>query len=195
MAAVSLQHMLSELDERTIARRVGQPHDEARLRYSLRSNTVPDFDAFSNLIGDYVNAHLAACVSGGGRLAPGDARSHAKQLLTEVYRRRNGDIVTAFNDAQAGTNGGLRVILDHLAEALKAEAVERYTRDAFDRHVAPNDWDAKVELIRQFMTRFGPMLGSAVRMHQPEAYARDYEPLIRAYVAALQQTSAIFRRF
>ncbi len=189
-----IQSLLEELDERTIARRIGIPHDEARMRYSLRSNTVGPFDDFERIIADYLNAHFTACVSHGGRLSASDAASRAKELLEREYRRRGGDIVTAYNDAHDGTNGGLRLVLDSIAEGLKAEAVEHYIRDAFDRHVAPNSWEQKVQIIRQFIALVGVHLGASIQRNQPERYASNYRELIQSYLSALQRTSSIFRR-
>ncbi len=186
--------LLNALEERTIARRIGIPHDEARMRYPLHSNTVANFDRFSDVLGDYYNHHFTTCVSHGGALARSEATGRAKELLEREYRRQNGDIVTAFNDAHDGTNGGLRLVLDKVAEGLKAESVERYIRDMFDRHVAPNAWEDKVAIIRQFIAQCGVHLASSIRADQPERYARDFQELIRSYVAALQRTSSIFRR-
>ena len=88
----------------------------------------------------------------------------------------------------------MRVVLDTIAEGLKAEVVERYIADAFDRHVAPNSWEQKVEIIRQFIAQCGPYLSSSIKTSQPERYAHDFSELIRSYVDGLQQTSSIFRR-
>jgi len=190
----AIDALLDALDERRIAAAVGLPHDEARIRYTLRHNTVSDFDEFTAIIGDYYNSHFTQCVSNGGSLSGAEAAGRAKEILEREYRRRDGDIVSAYNDACDGTNGGMRSVLDTIAEALKAESVERYTREVFDRHVAPNAWEAKVELIRQFIRRCGLHLSSSIRTDQPERYAQNYQELVRAYVKALQRTSAIFRR-
>jgi len=189
-----IDSLLVALDERQIAQRIGLRHDEARMRYQLRRNTVANFDEFSDIIADYYNHHFTKCVSGGGSLLRSEAAGRAKEALEKEYRRRDGDIVTAFNDAHDGTNGGLRVVLDLLAEAIKAEAVERYIREMFDRYVAPNAWEQKVDLIRQFVARCGEYLSSLIRADQPERYAQNYQELIRSYVRGLQNTSAIFRR-
>jgi len=191
---IAFRAITSQITERTIAQRVGILHDEARLRYPLQSNTVDSFDQFRTITADYYNYHFTACVSHGGRLSPGEAYTRAKEVLEREYRRRRGDIVSAFNDAHAGTNGGMRVTLDILAESLKAEAVERYITDAFDRYVAPNSWEQKVEIIRQFMAACGYLLSSSIATSRPERYAHDYAELIRAFVQGLQQTSSVFRR-
>ena len=190
----TINSLLSALDERTIAQRIGIPHDEARMRYHLASNTVRDFDQFSISIADYHNYHHTSCVSHGGRLPPSEAYGRAKELIELAYRRRRGNIVSAFNDAHDGTNGGMRVILDMIAEEIKATAVEHYVQDVFDRHVAPNSWEQKVDMIRQFISQYGHILSSSIVAGQPERYAHDYSELIRSFVEGLRQTSSIFRR-
>ena len=189
-----INYLLSELEERTIAQKIGIPHDTARMRYPLESNTVDNFNEFNWVIGDYYNYHFTTCIAQGGKLSAAEASSRAKELLEREYRRRGGDIVTAYNDAHDGTNGGTRAILDIIAEGLKAEAIERYIRDTFDRHVTPNSWENKVEIIRQFIVYCGNHLSSSIRKDQPERYAQNYQELIKSYVTALQQTSSIFRR-
>jgi len=191
---VSINALLAELDERTIAQRIGIAHDEARLRYPLNSNTVSSFDEFNRLITNYYNFHFSTCISGGGRLSPSEAAGRAKELLEKEYRRHGGDIVTAFSDANTGLNGGVRKILDLIAEGLKAEAVEHYITSVFVRHVAPNSWSQKVVIIKQFIAQCGVHLSSSIRADQPERYSQNYQELIRSYVEALKNTSSIFRR-
>ena len=191
MAAID--SLLAALDERQIAQKVGLHHDEARLRFPLSKNTVSDFDEFSSIIADYYNHHFQH-VSKGGSLSQSDAAGRSKEVLEREYRRRGSDVVGAFNDAHDGTNGGLRVVLDTIAEALKVEFLERYIRDVFDRHVSPNEWDTKVGIISQFIDQCGANLASSIRSDQPERYAQNYQELIRSYVKSLQTTSSIFRR-
>jgi len=191
---MSFTNLLAELEERHIAHRIGIPHDEQRMRYHLSSNTIRDFDEFSRIIGDYYNHHVSNCVALGGRMPRSKAESRAKALVEKEYRRRGGDIVMAYNDAHDGTNGGLRAILDIIAEGLKAESVEDHIRDVFDRYVAPNSWSQKVSIIRQFIQHCGIFLSSSIRSDQPERYAQNYQELIRSYVEALRNTSGIFRR-
>ena len=191
---VSYDSLARALDEREIANRVAIRHDEARGRYALSSNRVSSFEDFTEQITRYYDYHYAACVAGGARLSPPEARSEAKQLLESRLRHGEGDIVTWFARARDGLDGGLRVCLDNLAEALKERAVSHYIRDAFDRHFAPNSWEDKVEIIRQFIERCGPYLSASIRTETPERYAHDAQSLINEYSRALQSTSAMFRR-
>ena len=190
---VSIEALFEELEETFIAKKVGLPNDDARNSYYLKKNTVDNFDEFNRIIGDYYNHHFTQCVSRGGGLSTSEASGRAKEMLEREYRRRAGDIVTAFNDAHDGTNGGLRVALDTIAESIKAESVERYIRDVFDRHVTPNSWDKKVEIVRQFIHQNISVFGSSINQDRPEEYAHNYEKLIRSYVNGMKETSTIFK--
>ena len=190
-----LENLLAAMDEVTIAKTVGNPHDEARMQYSLTKNTVGSFEDFTDVISDYYNYHVSRCVVIGGHMSNTEAAGRAKEILEQEYRRQGGNIITAYNDAHDGTNGGLRLILDKIAEQLKTESVERYIRDVFDKYVDPTSWEQKVNVISQFIARYGRMLSSSIRSDQPERYAQNYEELIKAYVESLKRTSSVFRRF
>jgi len=190
----SLSSILEKLDERYIAKDIGIPHDEARLNYQLTSNTVADIDEFTRIIGNYYNYHFTKCVSHGGLLSSTEADGRAKEIVEEEYRRIGSNFVGAFNDAHDGLHGGLRVILDKIADKLKAESVERHIRKVFDDEVKPNSWDDKVDIIRQFISTLGQDLSKHLDVSNPERYATNYNELIRTYVESLKQTSSIFRR-
>jgi len=190
-SAISVLHALNE---REIAQHVGIKYDEVRGRFTTPQNTVANYNEFSGVIGDYCNYHFTQCVSNGGALSPREAIGRAKEILEKEYRRLDGDIVSAYNDAHYGTNGGLRGILDKLADGMKATSVEYYIGDIFDLHVSPVSWEEKVQIIREFIAQCGDFLSPDIHAHQPERYARDYTQLIRSYVSGLQRTSSIFRR-
>jgi len=188
-----IQELINKLDETALSR-IGIPHDEARISYSLNKNTVDSFEEFTKIIGEYCNHHYQACISKGGRLSSHEAVSKAKELIEQEYREKNGDIVSAYNDAHNGTNTGMRGILDIIANQLKMESIRRYMRNVFDEIVAPNSWDEKVEIIRQFVAQHGFQFSTALDVNQIERYASNYRDLIQSYVNGLRSTSSIFRR-
>ena len=190
MAAID--SLLAELNERTLAQRVAILHDEARLRYMLRRNTVDSFAEFSEVITDYYNHHCR--LVSGAPVPDAEALGCAKDILEHAYRRRHLDIAMAINDAVEGTNGGIRAILDLIADGLKEEFLRRHVRNVFDRYVTPNKWDEKVEIMRQFIQRCGPPFGSAIQADAPERYAFHYKDLVNDYVEALRKTSPAFRQ-
>ena len=105
----AITSIMEELDERTIAREVAIPHDEARIRYPLTSNTVTDFREFEDIIAGYLEYHSAVCVAVGGRMSPSMARSRAKNIHGQG-QRGGEDVRSAYSDAHFGTNGGMRII-------------------------------------------------------------------------------------
>ena len=190
----SLDSLMAEIDELAIARNVGIPHDEVRMKYSPGKNTVESFKEFSDLIADYCNYHVSRCILHGGSLSRTEAAGKAKEILEQQYRRQGGNIMSAYTVARDGIEGGLRTIIDRISEQLKEESVERYIRDAFDKFVDPASFAQKVNIIRQLFARFGHHLSSSIRLDQPERYAANFEELIRAYVESLRKTSSVFRR-
>lgn len=189
----SIRALLSDLDERTIAKRIGVAHDEARMSFQLRGSTVQSFDEYTSIIADYIRHHYGRCVSRGGQMSRTEAAGRGKSILNQELRRQGGDFVSAYRDCEEGVNGGLRHILDLLCESIKAEGIEYYTRDAFDRHIPPHDWQARKDIVRQFVEHCGVALPGIDR-YDPARYARDVEELIRAFLRGLRQTSSIFRR-
>ena len=190
-----IKRILEALDELTIAKEVGLCHDEARMSFSHSRNTVGSFPEFAHVIGQYYNHHFSKCISHGGHLSRSEAEQRAREALESHYRRQNGDIVMAFNDAHDGTNGGLRIVLDAIADSLREEAVTRYVQGVFDQYVLPNSWPDKVEIIRQFIAEAQHVLGSSIDPHTPERYARDYQPLIHAYAQGVEPVKRNARRF
>jgi hypothetical protein len=192
MAAID--ELVYALQDTTVAQRIGNPHDEARMQYHTARNTVRHWREFEDIIADYWIAHYGQCVAPGARLSRVEALGQAKEILEREYRRRHSDIAGAFVDARDGTNSGLRGVLDALADGIKDQSIRHYATDQFDSRVSPHDFEAKVMIIRDFIARFGAQLGDAIQRNRPERYAQDYRELIEAYVEDLRQTSSIFRR-
>lgn len=186
--------LIAALSDTEIARRVGIPHDSARLSYVVRQKTVSTFDEFADLIGDYYNYHMSHTVYPGVTTPRDEAVASAKELLEQQYRRQNKTIVSAFEDARAGVSSGIRGVLDLLADAIKARSTEHYIREVFDRHVAPSSWETKVEVVRQFIRDHKAELQSTIRVDTPECYAHDYQDLIRAYAHTLTSIATVGRR-
>lgn len=189
-----IRSLLAELDERNIARQISIAHDTARLNFFLRSNTVRSFDEFGWVIGDFYNDQFTRCVSHGGRLSISEATSRAKAILEKIYRRRGGNIMTCYSDCVDGLNGGLSKALDIISEELKTVSVENFVRDCLDRHIDPSSWQEKINAVESLIAQLPVHLRSTIEEEHPERYASSYEDLVRGVIAALRETSSIFRR-
>jgi len=189
-----LDELAYALQETTVARRVGTIHDKAREDYQCGVDRVSDWDSFKNVIADYYTYHFARCVAHGGRLSRAEAWGKAKEIIEREYHRRRSDIHGAFADARDGTNGGVRVLLNTVAEGIKATSSEYYMIDEIDSRIPPNDFTRKTQVVREVMDRLGVRLENSIQANMPQQYAQSYLDIIHTYVLWLQQTSSIFRR-
>ncbi len=189
-----IDQLIEALDPVTVAQKVGRPFDDVRVYYRLDGNVATTFADFRQRIGHFYSYLFSRCVSNGGTLDLQRAIARAETILEREYHRRGGTIMSAFNDAHDGTDGGMRAQLDRITEALKAEAVGEYVRSVFEEHVSPNSWDDQIALIRQLFARAGRHFHPSIRLDQPERYAGDYQELVQTYVDGMRRTSAALRR-
>ena len=134
------------------------------------------------------------CVAPGARMNPAKAIYEAHQILESFYRRRRQTLLNALSDAKDCRNGGMRALRDQIANALKEESTESYIEDVFSRHVNMDDWTQRAELMKEFLAHYGHMLPPSLRSQPVERVASEYKTVIRAYVDAMQETAAAFRR-
>ncbi|MBK8945376.1 MAG: hypothetical protein IPM32_08915 [Ignavibacteriae bacterium] len=187
-----LKNILEELDETYILEHVTKKHDEARIQYRISSITVPNDITFDNLIADYYNYHFTKCISNGGSLPRAESAGRAKEIIEKQYKRKGLDKLNAYSDGRTGMNGGMRLILDIIMEAMKEEAVERHFRDVIDKYIAPSSWNEQVEIIKEILKKIND--SPYLDRNNPERYARNYEELIRLLVEQIKTESRLFRR-
>ena len=191
---LNIHALLSELDEKTIARKITLKHDEARRTFRLHSIKVPDYDAFSKILGDYYKHHFTNALCYGDSIVEWRATQTAREIVEEIYKKKGGNISNAIRDACDGSNGGISRILDLIAEHIKNKDVEAYINGRFSEHINTIDFDEHVEVIRQFIKYFKNYLPPDFDITCPERYAHNYKELIRAYLDGLKRTSATFNR-
>jgi len=191
---VSLKNLLAATSEVAIAREVAIYHDIARISYPFQPNKVESFEDFTKMITNYYSHHTSLCGERGKHhLSPCELSTQAIQILEEEYRNHGEDIFVSYKDARDDTNGGLMIILDIIAERLKADSVEQYIQNVFQKSVSSIPPEAKVEVVCRFIGLHSNNLESLIFIDQPERYADNYNELIKAYVKSLQKRSGIFR--
>lgn len=188
-----VDRILAELSQQALAEQVTRQHDEARISYRLRANTISDFDEYQKELGSYYTYHYNRCVVPGGTMPEDHARSKAKAIIVGYYRRQDGTLVNGFNDAQDGTHG-LRQQLDIIADHLKSEAVEQKVIDVLDRYLPPSSWEAKLAFTKELLDYLNQSLPPSMQLGPPEKYAADVQQLVRMIVQARRQIANAFRR-
>ena len=191
----SVTALLKDLESRTIAQEVERKHLEARMQFRCPTSTVQNIDEFYDVIASYYIFHMKHCSTGGGTYNFVEAKNKAKTIVENEARRSNGDIITAYNNAHDGTQGGLGAVLDLISEGLKYEAVESYVEDVFDQHVAANQWEEKVQIISQFIAKVGSSLPENIRSGDPKRFASNYKQIIHEYAEAIRRVASSLDRY
>lgn len=191
----TLKRMLEELRPEAIAEAVGQAHDAARSGYRLDSNVVSDFREFEDEIETYYRHHYRMAVDGGADLGRVECLGRAKELIDKTYRRKGRNLMAAYRNASAGLDGGLRGVLDLIADGLKEESVERRVRDVLDRYMSPDDPDEKIDVVAQILEEFHHLLPDHIDRTRPELLISETDALVRELVEAFKRASDVLRRF
>jgi hypothetical protein len=116
----------------------------------------------------------------------------AQDLLRRTFAGKGG-ADAALAEAEHGTHGGLRVVLDALTEQFKAEQLSKFVERVLKEALDPHDWDAKVAFMSALLARLGPQLPPELRAQPPARFARRYEPIVRAYVESLDRVKEVLR--
>ena len=184
----ALVNLISEEKQNEVAR----SHDKARSSYLLPSTTVKDWSEFEYYMGDYHRHHCS--IVGGGDFGNSSQNLTDAKNLAMRGAGRNTTIKKLFRDATSGSNGGLRQILDHIADAIKQQYVERYIADAFDSYIAPCSIDESTEIMRQFLLAYQHILPSHIDVNRPEYYASNYKEYIGLFAQSMTSIASEFRR-
>ena len=94
--------------------------------------------------------------------------------------------MTAFNACMQGVGGGKRTVLDIIADRLRDDSISHYYRHVMDDEIPPNDYDTKLEAVRQIFQHFGRFLPAYIDRANPARYAHNYHDLIRALSQSVQ---------
>ena len=192
---VSFEAIYNALDEDTVAREASKPHDEARIRFYLKCNTVSGWHELRSTLTTYTKHHVAACRILGGVVSDGEAESMAMDFLEREYRRRGQDVSDICHDAVTGLNGGMHALLNIICEGFRTQSTDRYVRHVFRAAIDPRNFEERLEIIRQLVSRLGPDVRGRIDTEHPERYAgREYADFVQAYVGAVQRMKAAFRR-
>lgn len=132
------QAILDEISVKTLATKIGQPIDTARLGFSPVSNTTTSTREFDETV---TSLHLAMLRCLG--TDPGPANIHytaeALALLSRAFATEGGT-PAARVEAATGTHGGLRFVLDKLTDQLTHELQIAHIRQVAETTINARPW-------------------------------------------------------
>ena len=187
-----VDRLVDELSEAAILR-ISRRFDDAHMRYFAPSINIGTFQEFTDALANYIQYIYSSCIStGGGSISEIDAAGIAKEIL--INPRRGENMATVYSDCVKGRNGGLHRCLYTLCETLKHQAIERYTRDVFDRWLPPNRIDLKIRMVQEFIDKYR-IVCTEIDSANPAYYASNIEELIQGVLHNLEQMANTHRRF
>lgn len=175
-----LDDILAMLSEEELARQVYVPHDMARQSYQLEKGTVSNHDEFRYIIADYYKHHFAQTVSGQPAMPDDMAEGNAREILEKVYANEGG-VAAALDYSKTGERGGLRRVLDAIAEHMKRDLEKKYIWRVHDTFIDPLDKPQQIELVREYFNKFRAYLPAHVLNTDPAYYARNWEELLEQH--------------
>jgi hypothetical protein len=191
-----LEAVIRLLREDALYRDVGSFHDRARDAYPNNARAVQTFADFELAIGEgYAFFHVHTMSNADANTAQAAvprveiAIGRAKEILTAVYRERGEDLLHAFEDAKRS----MRPIYDHISSALREQHSEFQKVAIIDRLIPRDNYDMKLEFIRQMMARFPDHFRDFDRL-RPERHIPDYDRMVRRIIRELDRFGREARR-
>jgi hypothetical protein len=190
-----LDQVLRALREDAVHLAVGALHDHLRSAYPNNARIVQTFAEFEMAIGEYLAFHEPHAM----QMVQADAQAaaprievaigKAKALLTEHYRQKGEDLLHAFADARRS----IRLIYDIIADRLREQHEEFLKVAVIDRLIPRDNFDMKLEFIRQMMARFPDHFRDFDRT-RPEKHVHDYDRIVRRLIRELDKFGREARR-
>lgn len=121
-----------------------------------------------------------------------DAQPDALALLERAYADRGG-LGAALSQATSGLDGGLRSMLDRLADYMKAEECEKHLIRVLRERVDPQDWPRKEALMSAWLKRHADVLPPDISQAPAARFAQAYEPILRVHSDAVKRMRQLLR--
>jgi hypothetical protein len=193
MPASKLMNILNKLEPRSIARVVSDAHNMAREAFTLSKNTVSGHAEFLETITRYYRHHYAHTIAAKVVLPDDMVSSEVRNLLDRAYRDYGG-YEGAYQNARTGKAGGMHAILNGIADALRQQQEQRYIDHVFYSEVDPMNYEEIVELMREYLDRFGGLLPPDYRARSPHDLARNYDTIIKSHAHKVGMLNSLIER-
>ena len=185
--------VLSRLSAEYLSNAIGRPIDEARITFNPGFVTSDSWDEVVDVIVSFY-VHLVAKL--GVTLDPTDRTTlEAESLayLNEAYARAGG-IEGAKLEVELGVNGGMRSILDAMADFRKQKDYEKSVLFTFTTAMKGRNDSAREKFVQAVFARFGSLLPVDLREAPIERFTARWEDLARATARCLNEMTQSLRR-
>ena len=87
----------------------------------------------------------------------------------------------------------MRSILDAVTEQYKSEEQAKYILRIFKDAMNEMEWEEQVQFMRGAMKRLRPILPPDLKDEPAERFAKNWEPIVRAYVQSFDRIGQLLR--
>ena len=191
---MDVDRILDLIGQDHVNRHVLVKHDEARETFRSPRMVVSDHEEFKYLVTSYVEHHLKSV--GEGSPSPAAAFGQAKGILDHAFGqdRFQEGYPAALQMALDGSQGGMRAILNEIADALKSRALNNYMDHVFHQHINVLSKTDNMALSRAFYQRFGPILRRFGMDVDEETFAWNTRAALDYHRQALEQIVGIAKK-
>lgn len=184
-----IDEFFEAISQETIAREVGQKHDRAREAYPLENITINNFEEFMDEIVIFYQYEFSETIGNGAIMDAEMAFSNARRIIENHFSRQGeiNPIEAAYRIAITGVQGGFRLLINVIADSLKASQEEQYINYILDRMIGPQDYEMHIILMRQYLNTYQEYIPEDIRIKPPEALAVNYKQIIKMHVEVLDR--------
>lgn len=171
-----LSWLIENHSEYEAAQRIDRAIDEARLTFRVEVADSWDGASFIDLIASFY-AHLCRSTGHPVSADPNVLAAAARNLAEQAWVREGG-FKTALANARDNTQGGVRRVLDTMADTYKAELRRGDAQNTYLFAIDENDLEAVLAQTRDLIQRFGPLLPKRFQDIPPEFLVGDLKQLV-----------------
>ena len=172
-----LRKILFELSDTNLTQKIGNPLDDARAAYSMKSVRVKDAPEFNQALTGFYIHMLRHTQSPEGHVSRDAATAEAINRIENTFRNIGG-YDAAVAEAKTGTKGGLHYIFNMMIDHEKMVQKEKYQVMVLKEAIDSFDWESKVSLSVHIKKQYGRYLPDTFRTMEPEQLAHHLEEVI-----------------
>lgn len=186
-----LDFLFQELDEKKIANTITIPIHNARMDFTYNKVIIDDYNEFLDLVSAFYTYMLVSTEKSHRPIQAAFTAPEAIHLLKRAFQSQEG-VEIAFKEAQKGIQGGVRFVLDQMANQLIREKKEEHIEYVLAEILDPTVWPDHVKLGEAILRRFYHLLPPEIQDMRPEDVALEYNKIIRYLLQVIDQVRKIF---
>jgi hypothetical protein len=178
MSQGRLQEIMSKLHIDVISRKIDYVHDAIREEWTVKKYFPKDYEDCHRYLTKYYQYHFARYAKANVKMPDEMAFAYVREIL----EKSQGGYAVNIKNALKGRHGGMIALINMLADDLKKQAVEQYVGYIINEHVDPLDFPLKVELMRQYISKYARHMLPGEDLMSPYELAANLNQVIKYHV-------------